>query len=253
MKPNSLKGSSTILFMTVMDLVTYVARDWPLKDFQILVASQDIIASDMSSNRNANSVKNISVYDNIDWMMSIVPSGTTMNFKYMRTTEGDDKFEMAYDNQLSGDEAFSDILCMVDMAVNDHIPVIVLFSNVDFIVGFPEQLRQFIYDRFGYVVHTTDDLVDPDVDITDVGDLEFIKMNVSDYKAELSEGNQENEFFNWLTDSMAEKYRDILMSKSEDQLVKLATSKGIFVRRKASKEAIVNKILAKMEQRRSIR
>lgn len=61
MKPNSLKGSSTILFMTVMDLVTYVARDWPLKDFQILVASQDIIASDMSSNRNANSVKNISV------------------------------------------------------------------------------------------------------------------------------------------------------------------------------------------------
>lgn len=53
-----------------------------------------------------------------------------------------------------------------------------------------------------------------------------------------------------MVDSMSEKYRDILMKKSIDQLVTLATNKGIFVRRKASKESIVDKILARMDQRR---
>lgn len=250
MKPETLKGTSTILFMTVMDLVTYVAKDWPLKEFQILVASQDIVTSDQAANRQDKSVRYTSIYDNIDFMRSVIPSSTTMTYKYSRTPEMDDRFEMAYDNQLSADDAFQDILCMVDMAVNDKIPIIVLFSDVDFCTGFPEQLRRFVYDRFGFVIHTTEDLLDPDVDITKYGDPDEVQINIRQYKLELSGNEKEEEFFNWMVDSMSEKYRDILMKKSIDQLVTLATNKGIFVRRKASKESIVDKILARMDQRR---
>ena len=92
--------------------------------------------------------------------------------------------------------------------------------------------------------------MDPDVDITKYGDPDEVQINIRQYKLELSGNEKEEEFFNWMVDSMSEKYRDILMKKSIDQLVTLATNKGIFVRRKASKESIVDKILARMDQRR---
>lgn len=248
MQLEQLQKKGAAMMMTPMDLVSYVAKDFPLRNFQILIISRDIVAD--SQVNTGNTVRYRSAYDNVDFMMTVVPSGGVINMKYSYDTEkGNQEFELAYDNQLSADDAFTDLVCMVDMVVNDHVPVIMLCSNVDFQTGFPEQIRRFVYDRFGFSIYTIDDALDPTLDVTDYGDEEEIRKAVAEYKVELTENHDEQSFFNWLTDSLFTKYRDVLMKKTPEQLARIASENGIFVRRNATKEAMVDRIVSKYCQR----
>ena len=68
MIPSDFTQKGCLLMVTIEELITYLAKDHPLKDFEILVVSKDII-TETRANRTTSEYGNIveeSKYDNID-------------------------------------------------------------------------------------------------------------------------------------------------------------------------------------------
>ena len=134
------------------------------------------------------------------------------------------------------------------MVVNSRVPVIILYTQLDNKCGYPKILREFIEDKFDLKSYTVDDILDPDIDVTNIGDVDVIKKHIAEEKTYLSESNTTDAFYNYLTESISAKYKDVLGRKSVGQLMEIAAKNNVVVSKKASKEEIINRIMRKMER-----
>ena len=250
MIPSDFTQKGCLLMVTIEELITYLAKDHPLKDFEILVVSKDIITENRA-NRTTSEYGNIveeSKYDNIDFLPNLNPNTNVLGILYSdgfsgRNGEVFEQFSEAYEQQLSDDGIFVDLICIVGMVVNDHIPTIVLCAPLDKKVGFPGVLMSYIQDMFGIKTYEIDDVIDPDVDVTDIGDREAVKAAVDEYRKQYSEVNEADGFFNHLIDSVRGKYKELLQKKSQAQLIEIAMNVGAVLRRKDTKEQMIDRII----------
>lgn len=241
----SFKDHGCLLFMNIADCVM-MAKEWTMKEFEIIVVSRDIV-SDVAMRRD-NKIRYQSIFDNIEFITSIIPANGMIDSVYSRDINADERFFTEYDSQLVGDDAFTDLTCLVDMVVNDNVPTIIVASALDFKLKSIDYLRKFIEKWFKIKTYDLDDILDPDVNILDKGDEEEIKRLIVEYKKDLTSNNNPDEFFNYLTESLIDKYRAVLMRKTPEQLYQLASDKGIYVRKKGTKEEMVDTIIRKYQQ-----
>lgn len=248
MLPDTFKGKPCIVTVSIKELIGIIARDYPLRDFQIIVADQDIITATSIKNSYRRDVKYESNYDNIEFVPSIVPQATVLN-RIWDIDSGREKFEDAFVAQLQGDAATSDIICMIDMTIHRKIPILIVYAPVSISQHIPDVLRQYLFDAYGVKSYDGVDLMDESVDVLDIGDINEIEKNLDDGMKLLADSQNPEEFYNYMTDSLLGKYRGLLERKTEEQLRAIAASKQIFLKRSLDREGIIDTIINRLSKR----
>lgn len=254
MLPTDYKEKGCILFVTINDLITYIARDYPLKNFEVIVISKSIITE--SRGKEERSFGNLAVdeskYDNVDFVPILIPTTSTLSLLYAGRMGGGgyEEFSSAYLLQLNENEAFTELVCIVDMAFSEHIPILIVAVDIDFNMGYPDLLMEHINQSFNYHCHGISEFLDPSFDVCEVGDRVRIQEALDDYKAQLSQMNDKNAFFNYMVESARVKYKELLEMKTMDQLVLIATDAGVFLRKRDKKEDIIRKIIERKVKKR---
>lgn len=236
-----------ILYMTVEEFFTSYVKANNLDKTQIIIVSRDVTA-DIKTNEKYNNITYASKYDNVDFVPSLLPSPSSMEYAY-----GDDKtrFIEAYEGHLLSDDVFTDIVCIADMVVNDGIDVILLSSKAEFASQFPYFLKDFVHDKLGLKICLSEQLADAESDeeyenlVSDIGDIEDIKALIEYNKKELSEGQTSaEEFFNKFMEDAPTKYKKVLMTKDIDYILSLGKEKGLRLNKRKPKEELINTIVA---------
>lgn len=241
MMPVDKDGEGWFLHLTINEYMEFFVKDQSkdLRNYYLLVASREILADDKRNDRR-NMIQHISRYDNIDFVPSLVPKAAAM--EYWGADESD-RFSSIYEKQLTAEETMTDILCIVDMVVNDNLKVILLHHGFDQKMGWIQILVDLMEDIFNIKCYGAVDLLDPDVDTNDYGDKEEIRKVIDKHKSYLVDSGKAEDFFNTFTDSLEGTYREILSKRSTGDLIDFAMKKGFWVNRKASKEDIIDKII----------
>ena len=243
---SSKRKHGMILYMTIEEFFTGYVKTNNLNRTQIIIVSRDVTA-DIKTNEKYNNITYSSKYDNIDFVPSLLPPPSSMEFAY-----GDDKsrFMEAYEGHLLSDETFTDIICIADMVVNDGVDVIMLSSKAEFASQFPYFLKDFVHDKIGLKICLSEQLSGAESDeeyeklITDIGDIDDIKTLIDYNKKELSEDHtSEEEFFNRFMEDAPIKYKKVLMTKDIDYILSLGRDKGLRLNKRKSKEELVNAIV----------
>jgi len=248
MLPKSFKDTSCILTLDIKELIGIIAKDYPLRDFQIIVADRDIVTANSVKNNYRRDVSYESNYDNIEYVSSIIPNPTVLNHIW-DVENGRSRFEEAFVTQLQGDQAASDITCMIDMTLHRKVPIIILYAPISMNQHIPDVLRQYLYDAFGLKTYDAVDLMDDSVDVLDIGNINEIEKNLDDSMKMLANSDSEDDFYNYMTDSLLGKYRGMLEKKTEEQLREIARTKSIFLRRGLDREGIIDAIINKLSKR----
>lgn len=230
------------LYMTIEEFFTEYVKNNNLDNTQILIISRDIVA-DVKKKEGYNNISYFSKYDNIDFVPSLLPTPTSMEYVY-----GDDKsrFVEVYEGHLLGDDVFTDIICIADMVVNDGIDVIMLSSKAEFASTFPYALKDFIYNMLGLNVCLAEQLAEAETDeeyekLLELGDTDDIRKLISQSKKDLTEGKvSEEEFFNKFMEDAPMKYRKILMTKDKDYVISIGKDKGLRMSRRKTKEELID-------------
>lgn len=249
MLPDTFKDKSCILMLSIKELIGVIAKDYPLRDFQIIVADNDIITENSIKNNYRRDIKYESNYDNIEFLPSIIPQATVLNHIWDTEGDGRSRFEEAYVAQLQGDQAASDITCIIDMTLHRKVPIIILYAPLSIRQHIPDVLRQYLMDAFGIKAYDVVDLMDDSVDVLDIGDINEIEKNLDDSMKLIASSESEEDFYNYMTDSLLGKYRGMLEKKTEEQLRAIASSKSIFLRRGLDREGIIDAIINKLSKR----
>ena len=79
MLPDTFKDKPCILLLSIKELIGVIAKDYPLRDFQIIVSDNDIITENSVKNNYRRDIKYESNYDNIEFLPSIIPQATVLN------------------------------------------------------------------------------------------------------------------------------------------------------------------------------
>ena len=235
MLPDTFKDKSCILLLSIKELIGVIAKDYPLRDFQIIVSDNDIITENSVKNNYRRDIKYESNYDNIEFLPSIIPQATVLNHIWDTEGDGRSRFEEAYVAQLQGDQAASDITCIIDMTLHRKVPIIILYAPLSIRQHIPDVLKQY--------------LMDDSVDVLDIGDINEIEKNLDDSMKLIASSDSEEDFYNYMTDSLLGKYRGMLEKKNEEQLRAIASSKSIFLRRGLDREGIIDAIINKLSKR----
>lgn len=241
MLPVDKEGVGWFIHLTLNEFMEFYVKDKEknLQDYLLIVIGRDIIASDKSIT-TYNATQSISKYDNIEFLPSLTPKAASMEYL---GADQIDQFSNMYVNQLMGDEPLKDMLCIVDMIVNDGIKIIMVHHSTDQKLGWTPLLFDTFEDVFGIRCYGAVDCVDPEVDTNDYGDVEAIRKKVDEYKAYLTDSGKKEDFFNEYIDSMEFTYRNILDRRSVEELVEFARKKGFWVNRRAPKNQIIDKII----------
>lgn len=242
---NNKRTHPMLLYMPVEEFFTEYLRNNKLDQTQIMVISRDVIA-DIKVKEQYNNISYSSRYDNVTFVPSLLPTPSSMEYAY-----GDDKtrFYEAYEGHLLSDDAFTDILCIVDIVVNDGIDVIMLSSKSEFASRFPYFLKEFIFDKLGVNVCLSEQLRDATSEeeyekLLELGDMDEIRVLLEYNKKELTEGKvSADEFFNKFMEDAPAKFRKILMTKDIDHLICFGKEKGLRLSKRKSKEQIVDMIV----------
>lgn len=235
------KGEGWFIHLTLNEFMEFYAKDKTkdLRDYLLIVIGRDIFANDKSLT-TYNATQCTSKYDNIEFLPSLTPKAASMEYLGADQT---DQFSTLYVNQLMAGEPLKDMLCIVDMVVNDGIKVIMLYLNTERKLGWPPLLFDTFEDLFGIHCYGPVDCIDPEVDTNDYGDIDAIREKINQYKGYLTDSGKKEDFFNEYIDSMEETYREILNRRTVDELVQFAQKKGFWVNRRSTKDAIIDKII----------
>ena len=238
--PTDKEGEGWLLYLTVNEFLTFFAKDKEkdLRNYYLLVIGREIVADDQR-HTSYNAVQGISRYDNVEFIPSVIPRAAAMEYL---GTEQYNAFARTYEISLNSTSAFTDLVCIVDMVVNENLKVILLHHVLDQRLGWIRHLIDFIEDKFDIKCYGGADIVD-DTDTNDYGDKEKIKKTLEMYKEKLSGSDTASDFFNAYTDSLEGTYREILSRRSVEELAEFAKSKGIWVNKKRPKDDIIDKII----------
>ena len=140
-----------------------------------------------------------------------------------------------------------DIISICDVVVNRHIPVIIVVSSMDMNkCMYPYVLQDFFKTEMGINAYMVEDVSDNWDKIWDVGDTEVIKKNIESHKDMVLKNTDIEYFFNTLVDDMEKAYKEILNTKSIDELKGIAKENLVFISRRDDKDRIVEKIVEEM-------
>lgn len=247
-----------IYYMTIEDFLTKYLKNHTLFDSIALIISNDITAS-IKTNGNNFSVTNMSgfiekdktysLYDNIEF----IPPLAIRNDELLLHSEFHERFLDDLYNRYMNKSCIEEFCCMVDLAVNDDMNVVLISSFYEYCTGFFEVIVGVIEELFGaHVCNYNKFLEKRDTDnITDdIGNVEEINeklKNVIKTKLNIPIKSIDG-FFNWLSDDLLEKYSETLNSKSVSELSKMCKANGIRVRVNTPKEELINKLYNKYKE-----
>lgn len=236
-----------IVYATINDFFGEYLRDagQKLDNYEIIVVSKDIVSDLRRNNSKTAQVEYMSKYKNVDFLMNLFPDPSVMEFYTGSTTES---FISAYRGQLTNQDGnMYDLCCLVDLVVNDDKNLFLLCSNSEYLTGFMEVLDGVFQEQFKMKVFPYAEFkADPDC-VKKIGDLDEIRVTLA-YQLDVHDfiDDVTGDFFNCLYSDMEETYRKVLMSKTPEELSKLAMKKGIYVNKRKPKETIVNHIIDKL-------
>lgn len=234
------------LFNTVLKKQTDGELKFDLKDSFLLVCSRDIVTDNKKlASYDSYSNEYQSKYKNVDFIPSLMPSANQMEFLGCGDT---DTFVEQYIERLEGDNQMKDIVSICDVVVNRQMPVIIVTSSVDMTIClYPHILQEFLKDAMGIKAYLIEDIKDDNWDVIfDIGDIEVIKKNIETKKDEILRNTDVEYFFNTLVDDMEQAYREILSTKSIEELKGIAKENLVFISRRDDKDRIIDKIVSDM-------
>ena len=253
MMPNDIDGEGWIICIEPLHFVNLFVKDITrdLSSYAIIVISREIIGGRNTDGRFMGKRNDIndaiqyeSKYDNVEFVTDFIPDKSV----WQHSAASGDKHstQVIYENQLNTKESMISMCSIVDMVVNDHVKVIMLVSGADNKAGHIETLLYNFEDKFNIHIFQTEEIIDPEIDCNNYGDLEKIKASIIRYKEMLSETNRAEDFFNKFTDSLEEKYTKILAENSMSDLKKYAISKGVYPEMARTKEELIDLIISAM-------
>lgn len=272
----------SLMFISIEDLIMDFAKDHDLKKYEILIASHDIVGSLKTKSITggvSTGIEYESKYDNIEFINSIRPTPTVMEFAYGANNQ--DRYIEMYYNQLIGSEAYVDICCIVDMILNNDCNVLIVTSAFEVSAKVHDILASFFFDEFGINGYIYRDLkrisenygtdkyekivksTDYEVPETFTGrNFEVITNNVTDDIGEAkrvleaqkviaanmdatpgTETDITSVFVNKFTEDLETKMRELLESKDERMIKELCRQKHIRIAPGASKELLIDRIM----------
>ena len=216
--------------------------DGKLENCQIIVVSKDIIANEYIEENGVKIYK--SSYDSVDFTPELYPNSRVMEYRLSSTMKS---YADMYIQQLEGLEQCRVICSIIDLVINENMNVILLCSKVDLKVQHFDIMRDFMFDKFGVVMHSFEEYLENPDCLNDCGDFETARLMLQ-FQIENMKLIDENigVFFNQFTKDMAEQYRQILMNKSIDELCEIGIRNNIHVNRRKPKEYNVDHIMQKL-------
>ena len=235
-----------LLFMTINDLFTsYIKNNnIDMNKTNIIVVSRDIEGERKRDTRTGSDYE--SKYKNIDFCIELSPSPHVME---MYTGSSTSMYVEAYQEQLMNTTSVQKDLCaIVDMIVNDGYDIIIICSISEMNMQYFYILRDYIDQVFRLHGYMYQELKDDDtLNSDDIGDITEIKKMLN-YQLKTLELIDENigEFFNKFKNDLADKYKEVLLNKTIDELVNIGRNKGLYINKHKPKEVIIDHILKKM-------
>lgn len=246
-----MKNKGFLMIVTISELFSTVFKelsngniDFSLKDSFILICSRDIVTDTVRRSSSGFDYQNAyqSKYKNVEFITSLLPSTQQIEFVGTGNT---DSFVEEYMERLTGANQMKDIISICDVVVNRNMPVFIVTSSMDMNqCMYPQIIRDFIKDVMGLKGYMMDDISNNDFSVIfDYGDPNVINENIESHKKEVLMSTDKEYFFNTLVDDMEKAYREILETKSEDELKVIAKESYIFISRKDTKEKMIEKIM----------
>lgn len=246
-----MSNKGFVMIVTISELFSVILKkqsdgelDFELKDSFILICSRDIITETVRRNSNGFDYSNEyqSKYKNVEFISSLLPTATQMEFIGCGNR---DDFIDKYTERLYNEPQMRDIISICDVVANRNIPVFIVTSSMDMrTCMFPYILQDFMKTEMGLKAYTMEDLEDGDFDkIFDIGDVETIKSNIESHKDMILKNTDKEYFFNSLVDDMEKAYKDILSTKSMEELKGIAEERCVFISRRDDKDRVIEKII----------
>lgn len=235
----------SLLFISIGDFFSKYLKQFPdidISKYEIIVVSKDIIADQRIKNGSTFTYE--SRYKNIGFALELFPNPQVLEFYHGSTFLN---YREQFLSQLSSTKAATALCCIADLVVNDDLNVVLLCSGSEYLMEFMNIIQEKLYEMFHLNGWTYDQYKEDPTCLNNIGDKEDIlkRLEFEMKQLELIEEGI-NEFFNKFIDDMAEKYKEILMSKSVDALYKYALKNDIHVNKHKPKELIVDHILQKV-------
>ena len=225
-----------------------------------------------------------SKYENIEFVPSLRPTPSMLETLF--DGNGASSFIELYKNRLIDSEPFIDICCIADMIINSDLNVMIVMSDYELKSHIAEVLREFIEEEFGIYGFMYSDLKRLEIylgepsydkivesmpfDVPDTftgrnfevitcqfntDEIDKLRENLELQKAVASNINakagEEDDltsiFFNKITETLEEKVREILNKKSLEMIRELCRKKEIRVSPSATKESLIDRIMANMK------
>lgn len=235
----------SLLFISISDFFSKYLKENPeidISKYEIVVISKDIVADQRL--KSGNTVTYESRYKNIGFAMELFPNPNVLEFYHGGTF---DNFRLQYLSQLDSTRASTALCCIADLVVNDDLNVVLLCSGSEYLIQYMDILQEKLYEMFHLNAWSYDQYLENKECLKDYGNKEDILKRLEFHLKQLELIEEKmDEFFNRFTDDMVEKYREILMSKSVDELYKYALKKDIHVNKHKPKDLIVDHILQKV-------
>lgn len=213
-----------------------------ISNYEIMVVGKDIISDDQLNDDGHISYR--SNFEHVTFCSVVSPSSHVEQYAYgLNMTE----FVDTYNRQLATPESMNNLCCIVDLVVNRDVNVILLCSEREFKMGFVDPLREFIFNKFGlYLCTSVECRYDPGL-LTQYGDKTDIRRKLEFQIATYNFVDKGiGKFINKYCDDVEKSYREILMSKTVDELYQYGLKHSVHVNRYKSKEYIVDRLMAKV-------
>ena len=231
------------MFGTVDEFFSEYLRYHTIENFVILITGREII----SDHKDRYGLRGVykSIYKDVIFAPKIAPNPAVEESFWGSSNTS--QFGELYKSQLSTKEVFIDVCAIVDLVVNKDKNVILLCSNREGKMEFFEYLREFIMENFKlYMVSTKEVILDPEL-LTNYGNKEEIKnMLLFQIQYRNIADKTFGEFINTYVDDAAERFKEILMKKSIDELAEIGKTYQIHINKYKPKDLIVERILTKL-------
>lgn len=240
----------SLMFGDINQFFGEYLKEYKLEDFVIVVTGREIITSIKQkaktlSSGSFNSYQ--SKYKNIVFAPRIAPSPVVEESFYSNIQS---KFEAAYKEELTIKEVMSDLCAIVDMVVNKNKNVVLLCSKRESYMEFFEYMREFIMENFKlYMISIGEALVDHDLLYQYGNDDEIRTMLAFNIKYYKIVDETFNDFINRFIDDEAEKYKEMLMNKTVDELAAIGSKYSLHINKYKPKELIVEHILKRIMEK----
>lgn len=246
------KGSF-LMFVTVTEFFQNILKmnsdgqfEFTLGDCYILVCSRDLNTDTIRSAGDANDFQ--SRYSNVEFISTLLPSVHMMEYA---TTNGMDTFADMYVTKLYEPSRMEDVIAICDLVVKRDTPVFVLVSSMDLRTAYPAILREFIKEEFGLQGYLMEDLEGKTPDeineiVRQIGNKDEIIAAIDEHIDRVLKETDKEYFLNALADDVEQVYREVLESKSIDELKEMAAAKMIFVSKRDDKTRIIDKLIRRI-------